>query len=227
MRAHNDEWWNNTPNCYFGRMEWFLMKLSRIINGAITKFLSINIPCNVKMCFVTHEHPFWSYLDLSSRKVYKRLFQCSTFNYLLSPSINTLGRPSKETVYRFPVPPNRCGNQQTHVSVLLDGPCVKNIVVKDQSFLITICWAALYVYSPAKKKSDDLATQVWAELLVLGTLSLSALLVWFKAFQAPWGGGWQSISLRFRDVFKKQRFCHCYSAGISLVLQYSPEWQCC
>ena len=63
----------NDETSYFGQIEWFLINLSRIINGAVKKFLFINIPVNMKICFATHEHPFWSFLDLSSRKCLQKI----------------------------------------------------------------------------------------------------------------------------------------------------------
>ena len=64
---HNDERWNNKP-ATLGEWNGFFINLSRIINGAVKKLLFINIPVKMKMCFVTHEHPFWSFMDLSSIK---------------------------------------------------------------------------------------------------------------------------------------------------------------
>ena len=50
------------------------MNLSQIISGPGMKVLSINIPFNVKMCFVTHEHTsgdFW--ICLSSRNSLEKI----------------------------------------------------------------------------------------------------------------------------------------------------------
>jgi hypothetical protein len=54
-------------------MELFLINLSRIINAAVKKLMFVNIPFKMKMCFVTHEYPFWSFMDLSSRKSLQKI----------------------------------------------------------------------------------------------------------------------------------------------------------
>ena len=94
---------------------------------------------------------------ISQEKVYKTLLQRLTFNYLLSPRINTLAQPSRETGCCFLLPPDRCASQQTHVPVFYDGPYVKKIVGKDQLLCIAICLAALY--RPAQRL-DGLAAQL-------------------------------------------------------------------
>jgi len=68
-KSAGPQWWRmRQQTCYFWRMEWFLINFLRIINGAVEKLLFINIPVNMKMCFVNHKHPFWLFLYLSSRR---------------------------------------------------------------------------------------------------------------------------------------------------------------
>ena len=73
---------------------------------------------------------------------------------------------------------------------------------------------------------DDLATQLWVELLVWGICLWAPFWRDSKHFSCHGALVCRSSGFRCGDVFKKQRFCRSDSADMSSALQYSSERQC-